>query len=61
MDDHIKAQMKLFVSQAAQLSKEAGVDFDNKNYAEGKRKMKLAREAANNFQSLYQSNKQTIS
>jgi len=54
MDDQVKLQMKQFISQAAQLSKEAGVEFKNKNYADGKRKMRQAREAANNFQRLYQ-------
>jgi len=53
--EDIKTQMKEYVRQAAKLSKEAIAEFDNKNFAEGKRKMKLAREAANNFQRLYQS------
>ncbi|ELR96463.1 hypothetical protein [Gloeocapsa sp. PCC 73106] len=50
-----KTQMKEYVRLAAKLSKEAIAEFDNKNFAEGKRKMKLAREAAQSFQRLYQS------
>lgn len=54
MDD-IKAQMKEQINLAASLGKEALVEFKRKNYAEGHEKMISAREAANNFQRLYQS------
>lgn len=55
MMDELKTQMKEQITRAAKLSKEAMVAFDNDNFKEGKRLMKLAREAANNFQKLYQS------
>lgn len=51
----VKAQMKEYVKQAARLSKEAGIELDKGNFAEGRELWIKARESAHNFQRLYQS------